>query len=147
MVGLFLNLKERKVTLYDGGNIPFSASTLSTVGNALVKSLELLDKVENRTVRVHDGIFTQNLLVSVATRVQGGGRSWTVDSAGTEQLEAFAWAGFAQGSHGPEEVYACIKRAIWGVGFGGEMQNTDNEMLGLRLLQPDEVEAVVARFC
>lgn len=55
----FLNLKGGESPLYDGGDHPFSTSTLATIGQAVVEILRHLEETKNRAVFVQDLVITQ----------------------------------------------------------------------------------------
>lgn len=156
MVGLFLDIKAHKVTYYDGGDVPFSATTLAHVGDALVRSLEQWHDIRNRIIRVHDGVFTQRQLVKVAQKLQAAATSedqgsieWIEEHASTSELEHAARAKLAAGGElGFQEAYDFIKRAIWGEGYGADMTGTvDNEVLGLSTVREEELEQIIRRYC
>ena len=140
MVGLFLEPENHKVTYYEGGDVPFSTTTLATTGKALAAVTNRWDEFKNRTVRVQDAVVTQRQLVNMAKEVQADGREWTEEHETTLRLED----GAADADPYP---YASIKRAIWGEGLGQKMTGLDNELLGIEELQRGQVKAVVARFC
>ena len=147
MVGLFVDPKNHKVTYYDGGDAKFSATTLANVGKSLAAVFNNWDKVKNRVVRVQDAVVTQKQLVEAAKNVQKDGAEWDISNEDTSLLEKQARESFAKGDPSVEATYNCIKRSIWGAGFGGEMMEVDNDLLGLPQMSKAEVQEVVARYC
>jgi nucleoside-diphosphate-sugar epimerase len=97
-MGFFVNFKERKATLYDGGDRPFSVTRLSTIGAAVVGILTHPEETKNRPVYVHEAVITQNQLIKIAQEVAPG-EKWETQVVSTEKLEKEANKSLA----GPEE--------------------------------------------
>ncbi|KAF9890001.1 hypothetical protein FE257_006681 [Aspergillus nanangensis] len=142
-VGFLMNAKHHTATLYDGGNEPFSATRLSTVGKAVVGILKNLEVTKNRGVYFHDAVVTQNDLIAIARKMDP--QEWMTTFASTAQIEA---AGYEElGKEVPDistAMLGFIARAVWGEGYGGDFTGrVDNELLGLPVLTKTEVEEAV----
>lgn len=145
MVGFLIDLKGQKAELYDGGDRRFSASRTSTVGDAIVAVLNHYEETKNRPVRVHDLVVTQNQLIRIAKKLGKTG-DWDTKVVETAQLEASAYGELSKSEPDPTWPFSFIKRAVWGEGFGGEFQKTDNKVLGLKGLTEAGLEDVVKMF-
>lgn len=148
MVGLLLDVKGRKADLYDGGDVPFSASRTATVGKAIAGVLAHPDQTANRAVRVQDAVVTQRKLWRIAQKVTGTKEEqWTVTETDTAALEAAAYVELSKPSPDANVwAFGFIKRTVWGPGYGSVFSKTDNELLGITEMTDEELEGVVASF-
>lgn len=83
---LQFNLKERKVVILDGGDIRWSATTLETIGLAVVKILQNHDnnQIKNKVLYIHSFLVTQNEVLAALKRATGD--KWHVDHADAQEL-------------------------------------------------------------
>ncbi|KAK6086030.1 oxidoreductase [Seiridium cupressi] len=88
----FMNAKEKRAQLYDGGDRVFSTTTLPTVGKAVCSVLAHLAETENCEVKVHDTSTKLNKLLAMAQRVVGED-GWTISKPLVEQLLSDTWDG------------------------------------------------------
>ncbi|KAI1269537.1 NAD(P)-binding protein [Xylariaceae sp. FL1019] len=141
--GLLLNIPERSVILYDGGNRLLSTSTLETIGKGVVGVLKNPEATKNRGVYIHDTAITMKQLHAWAEKATG--TSWNTQVVSVENdILAPAWA--ATKSESPDFRKAAIPfiiTSIWGEGYGGHFEKVDNELLGLKEMTEAEAEAVV----
>ena len=146
-VGLLLNIKQHKANLYDGGDRPFSVTRLSGIGAAVVGVLKHPEETKNRPVYVHEAVVTQSQMLKIAKDANPS-KTWEEQVVSTEKLEQEALDNLA----GPEEkrnpgvMYNFLFRAIWGKGYGGEFTKTDNELLGVKMMDGDEVKTLVESY-
>jgi uncharacterized protein YbjT (DUF2867 family) len=146
MVGFLLDVKNRHATLYDGGDRVFSTATLPTVGKAVAAVLSKPDETRNRPVYVHDTATTQRALYEYAKKARPG-EEWTEEVVRVDDLLAQAWEELKKEKPDPEKfVMKFVTAAIWGEGYGAHFEETDNELLGIRELTGEEVQAVVQRY-
>ncbi len=83
-----LDVKNRSITLFDGGERKFSTTTWATVGKAVVGVFENLEKTENRAVYIHDAVMTQKQLLEMAKSADPDKKSWDVKTATTAETTA-----------------------------------------------------------
>ena len=146
-VGMIFNFKDRKATLYDGGDRPFSMTRLSGVGTAVVGVLQHPEETKNRPVYVHEVVVTQNQLLKIAQDAAPD-KKWETQVVSTEKMEKDAYEGLT----GPEEkrrpglMYDFLYRAIFGEGYGGEFTKVDNELLGVKMMSDEEVKKLVEAY-
>ena len=141
MVHFLLDLKGRKASLFDGGDRPFSTTTLSGVGKAVAGVLKHPDQTKNRAVYVHEAILTQNGIMKIADGIKPG--VWETTMVDTQTMEEAAREGLKKPDPSPYLTYDFYKRAIWGKGYGGVFEKTDNELVGLKMLSDKEVAEVI----
>lgn len=143
-VGFLVNLKDKKVELYDGGDRPFSTTRLATIGKAVVGILQHPEQTQNRAVYVHDAVVTQNQIIAIAEKKLGGGAKFETTAVKTADLERSSYEELGKPS--PNFGVAMVnfvKRAIWGEGYGGEFEKVDNELLGIEPMSEKAVEELV----
>ena len=139
-----LNWKERKPKLFDGGKNLFSATTLASIGQAVVGVLTHPEETKNRFVYVKDIDISQNQLLEMAKKINPG-KTWEepihVDTA---ELERSSYESLAKGEVTPPVMFAFLFRAIFGPPeYGGRFAKTDNELLGVKGKTEAEVEALL----
>lgn len=142
--GLFINFKEHKATLYDGGDRPFSVTRLAAIGTAVVGVLQHPEETENRPVFVHEAVVTQNQLVNIAKDADPS-KKWEIQNVDTEKLEMETYEALAGPAEkrNPHLYYNFLFRAIFGEGYGGELTEVDNELLGVTMMSDGEVKKLV----
>lgn len=141
----FMNIKDKQISLYDGGDGIFSTTTLPTIGRAVCGVLAHSVETENRTVKVHDVATTQNKLFVMAKKARGPD-GWTVENRSVEAMLGKSWADFKQGKHELPTKLGFIVAASCGQGFGGHFEKTQNELLDIPEMTDDQVQEVVNRL-
>jgi hypothetical protein len=146
LVGFLLDVKNRHATLYDGGDRVFSATTLPTVGKAVAGVLSRPDETRNRPVYVQDTATTQRALYEYARKATPG-EKWTEEVVRIDDLLSQAWAELKKEQPDPDKfVMKFVTAAAWGEGYGAHFEKTDNELLGIREITEEEVQALVQRY-
>ena len=128
-------------SFYDGGDVPFSTTRLSTVGQTVVRVLQHPEETRNRDVCVHDAVVTQLQLARIAEKVTG--KKWDAKVVSTADLEKAAYEELKKPAPNMLVLFGFIFRAIWGEGYGGEFKKVDNEWLGIDLMSEADIEATV----
>ncbi|KAH8160475.1 hypothetical protein CIB48_g7773 [Xylaria polymorpha] len=142
--GLILNIGEKSIALYDGGERYFSATTLESVGKAVVGVLKNPEETKNRAVYVQDVALTQKQIRTIAEKVTGTAWQAKEVSVANEVLPA-AFAELKKENPDPHKfAIPMIIGSIFGEGHGSHFQKLDNELLGLKQFTDAEVEAVLA---
>ncbi|KAL4915236.1 hypothetical protein BDW62DRAFT_219450 [Aspergillus aurantiobrunneus] len=144
--GIILDVKNRAATLYNGGDVPFSATLLKDIARAVVGVIERQDETRNRVVYVHSAVVTQNQLIKYAKEKDG--RSWDVVGKETEEVRRESLAELSKEADVDAamlgfSIVGCLDTE-YGCDFSGRL---DNELLGVRVLSEDEVRGVVQGFC
>ncbi|KAF2721672.1 NAD(P)-binding protein, partial [Polychaeton citri CBS 116435] len=134
VVPFIVNVGTRSAQLFDGGNVPFSTTRVSTVAKAVVRTLRRFDETANKTLFVHDGVTTQNAIISLEKPIMRntGFNGVHVNNAA---LEATAWQDYQTPGVDPMSwVFSFINLSLWSWdGNRGicEHTQTDNGLLGL----------------
>lgn len=148
MVGLFLDAKEHKIDIVDGGDQPMTSTTLAAIGQAVVSVLQHLDETKNRAVYTQSAVVTQNQLLKIVQKLHPGYK-WEITRTNSEDLERIGRAEMEKENPnmflGP---YNLIKRAIFGEGYGAlaPPEKLDNSLLGVHEMTEEELEALVAKI-
>ncbi|OBT68696.1 hypothetical protein VE03_01820 [Pseudogymnoascus sp. 23342-1-I1] len=141
--GFFVDFKSETTTpFYDGGDRPFSTTTLATVARAVVGVLQHVDETRNRVVFVHDRVTTQREILGIAEKLTPG-RKWTPVDVSSADLEAVSQQKFAEGKMDLGALMGFLIRAVFAEGYGGEFVEVDNELLGIPLKTEAELEELV----
>ncbi|KAG0633188.1 hypothetical protein HOY80DRAFT_656103 [Tuber brumale] len=138
---LGIDIPNRKATLLDGGNIPFSTTTLSDVGQSVVGVLTHPEETKDRYVFVQSALTTQNKLLAAAE--EAAGEKFAVVHQNTEEVEREGNEKIAKGDF--SGFIDLIRRGVWGEGYGGDYSDMlDNAIFGVKVLDDAGVEAVVS---
>ena len=141
---LLLNWQESKPRIYDRGTNVFSATTLASVGQAVVGVLAHPDETKNRPVFVKDIDLTQNQLLALAKKVLPG-KTWEEPQfLDTAEMEKSSYASLAKGEINAPVMLAFIIRVMCGpADYGAKFTKTDNELLGVKGKTEADVEALL----
>ncbi|KAK1707559.1 oxidoreductase CipA-like protein [Colletotrichum acutatum] len=136
-MGIILDLKRHTATLYNGGNVSFSATTLEDIASTVL--------ARNRFVYVQSATLTRNQLIEFAKEI--GGKAWETAIMTTEEI----WRqGLVEMEKGPQ---ADINAAMLGFCLCGSFTSDfncdfsshwENNLLGLKGLTEDEVRSLLA---
>ncbi|CAM1503244.1 Fc.00g080200.m01.CDS01 [Cosmosporella sp. VM-42] len=126
-----LNLLTNKPEIINGGDIPFSASMLSTTGDAVVAVLAHPDETKNRSLCIADYVTTQNELLARAKQIAPE-KNWEPVHAKLDDLEAIANDRLSKGIFDIDTFRPYIFRAVFDPTYGGKFDEVDNELIGLK---------------
>ncbi|KAJ5226301.1 hypothetical protein N7468_007526 [Penicillium chermesinum] len=140
--GFFLNLKGDTSRIFDGGNQPFTGTTLASVGQAVVGILTHPEETKNRAVFIKDVETSQNRLLDIAKKIAPG-REWNTEDVNTADVAAYSREQFASGNIDQHAALGFFARAIFGEGYGGALDGRDNELLGVKVTTDAGVEAIL----
>jgi len=143
-VGFIVNPGSHTATLYNGGDIPFSTTTLADVVKAIVGVIENQDATANRILYIHSAVTTQNKLIQYARDIDG--KEWITGVKNTEDVRQESLAELAKGTTGDTQKAMdgfCVC-AMWAAGYGGDFTgHLDNDLVGVKSLNEDELRAIV----
>lgn len=141
-----LDVGARTITLYDGGDVPYEATTLDQVGRAIAMSLNKPEPARNQYVYVNSFTVTQNQVLRGLEKLTG--EKFVVSHGTVEDL----WQGGAvQLKKGqPQGLLAMLGGIIYGKGSLANYSATKglwNERLGLAQESLDEtLESLIAGY-
>ncbi|PMD37523.1 putative isoflavone reductase like protein P3 [Hyaloscypha variabilis F] len=142
-VGFLLDYKEGKPRIFDGGDVPFSATSLPSVGLATVGVLTHYEETKNRQVTVNDIVITQNQLLELAKKAAPQ-KQWSPIPTKTSDLLEATNAAFGKGDHSVAVQYIFV--AMFAEGYGGKLENVENELLGVPGKTLADLEAIYKRI-
>ena len=128
--------------IYDGGDVPFSVSTLDTVADAIVSTLEHVEETKNRSVHVHSIVTTQNRLLELAKEVAPE-KSWERVDYKLDDLTAKSDERLANGNTDFDTFVPYILRAIFDPACGACYAKTDNDLLGVKEASEEDIREVI----
>ncbi len=143
MVGFLMNLKEKSITLFDGGDRVFSTTSLPNLARAVASVLTHLEQTKNRAVYVQDTATTMNKLAAMGKKAVGAD-GWKENIVSVDELVEQGWAELKKDKPNPA-VFAVkfIVASICGEGYGSRFEKLDNELLGLEQMSDAEVQSLV----
>ncbi|KAK3381198.1 hypothetical protein B0H63DRAFT_475082 [Podospora didyma] len=126
-----LAISEAKPIILNGGDLPFSTTTLQSVADAVVGVLTHPAETKNRAVHVHDIVLTQNRLLALAKQVAPN-RDWQPVPADMDTLIAAAGEKMSRGIFDKDSIFSFLYRATFDPACGCAFDATDNELLGIK---------------
>lgn len=143
--GVFLNTKgDKPFPVFDGGDVPFSVTTVDDIGKATAAALTHADQLRNKFVFLHNAAVTQNQLLAYAKEAAPE-KQFKVLTIDTEQLEKESWEKWNAGDHSPEVMRGFMPRVTFGHRMG-VFDQTDNELLGIEQWSNDRLKKFVASY-
>ncbi|KAG0646468.1 Oxidoreductase BOA1 [Hyphodiscus hymeniophilus] len=131
-MNFLLDMKSGKPAIYDGGDQLFSTTTLKSVGQAVVGVLTHPDETKNRAVYVQDMLISQNKLLTIANKIAPEKtKSWEPVPKSLAAIKKASDEALAKGQHSIEVMVPYIFVSLFGEGYGGRMEKTDNDLLGV----------------
>ena len=135
-LGFDLNKKEAKI--WDGGNVPFSTTNLSCIGEALTRILapDYAPDTRNKQVYIESHTTTQKKILEILQKLGGPDTKWTVEKVDGTKVFKEARAKIEGGDVGPGSIYP----AIPALAFGEEYAHADHSKKSWngRLEMPNE---------
>ncbi|CEJ61926.1 hypothetical protein PMG11_10442 [Penicillium brasilianum] len=143
-IGFMVNLKDHSATLYDGGDVPFSATRLATIGQAIVGMVRNLEATKNKNIYFHDIAITQNQLIDISKRIDGKEWSTTVVSTAEVEQKSYNMLKSSDPSEVANSALGFIARACWGAGHGGDFSDKiSNKLLGIPEMSTEDLENLI----
>jgi nucleoside-diphosphate-sugar epimerase len=145
-MGVIVDPVRHIATLYNGGDIPFSATTLADVAKAVIGVVSNQDKTANRLVYVYSALVTQNQLIRYAKGKDM--MEWELVEKNTEMVKLDSFRELQKGDERDVEAAMlgfCVTAmfdAQYGCDFSGKL---DNELLGVREMNEMEIRSLVEK--
>lgn len=129
--------------IFDGGNVPFSISSLDDIGRGVANAVALRNYpgVRNKVLLMHSTVTTQNQLVRYVRELRPDIEWKTVD-ADTESAYAAAQEAYDCGERDPAVLQAFLSRMTFGLGLGLFEQH-DSQLLGIETWWGDRLKSAV----
>ena len=138
--GTIMNLRDKTINLFDGGNRVFSTTTIATIGKAVIGVLTHLKETKNRVLYVQDTATTLQRLSAMGEKATGAD-GWRETIVFVDEMLEEAFAELKKPALGfGLKLY---QAACFGEGYGSHFQKIDNELLGLGQMSDDEVQGVI----
>ncbi|KAI1269558.1 nmrA-like family protein-like protein [Xylariaceae sp. FL1019] len=142
--GFLVNLREKTVKLYDGGDVVFSTTIVADVAKAVTGVLKHYEETINRAVYVQTTETTLKKLAEMAMEATGPeGWKQEVVSAGQLLQEGYDERKKAEPNISiSEHSFICVAGLC--EGYGTHFKHLDNELLGIKQLDDTGLEALVS---
>lgn len=143
--GSIMDLRDKTIDLFDGGNRVFSTTSLPTVGKAIIGVLTHLEETKNRAVYVQDTATTPQKLAAMGEKATGAD-GWKKNVVSVHEMIKQAWADMKKppGRKPPGQFVRKFEQAAsFGEGYGSHFEKNDNELLGLGQMSDAEVQNLV----
>jgi putative NADH-flavin reductase len=136
---LGFNSKKRHARIFDGGDVRFSATTLATIGTAVVRVLQKEDETKNRMLYIQSLSTSQNEILKSMEKATGPG--WTTEQTDSKEYINKVKAELDEDPKNPElnedlVSVVGIVDAMW-----EKLADFSNELLGVGNENLDEVVA------
>ena len=140
--GGLADFADRRMTLRDKGDNRLSVTSLANAGRAVAGILINDRAIKNRVVKVSEVILTQNQVLDVARKLKPEDK-WEVDEIATSALLQDGLDQFSAGDL--SGIMKIIKgTALAGETYGSAYDETDNELLGVKEMNKEDWEKIVA---
>ncbi|KAJ4357155.1 uncharacterized protein N0V89_001730 [Didymosphaeria variabile] len=136
-----MDVKGRKATLYNGGDVRFSATLLGDIAKAVVGVVERREETRDRVVYVQSAVVTQKQLIGYAKEKDG--REWSFTTKGTDEVLGEIEVAVAKGDFHAQFVLSPIVGCSdpeYGCDYSG---HSDNELFGIQEMSEEELRALV----
>jgi uncharacterized protein YbjT (DUF2867 family) len=142
--GLTLDLVGHTATLCNGGDVPFSATTIADIARAVLGVVEHQDETKNRLIFVQSARVTQNQLIRYVKEKDG--KEWDTMVKSSEEVKRELYQELEKGDDA-DEVVVLSKQvfvAMFTPGYGGDFSDRlDNAIVGVKGLSEEGVREVV----
>ncbi|CAL3970270.1 unnamed protein product [Diplocarpon coronariae] len=128
-------------TFYNDGKFVFSATTLASVGQAVVGVLSHPEETKNRSVYVEDLVISQSKLLDLARKVAPS-KEWDPINVNLADLERSANERLAKGDYSLEVMCSYLCVVCFQEGYGSRFEKLDNELLGVKGKTEADVEEI-----
>lgn len=141
------NIAENTATIYDGGNIPYEATTLAQIGRAVVQVLKHPEATKNRHVYLNSFTTTQNEVLRAFEDATS--KKLVVNTASVEELYQDGIKVLkAGGPNAKLGSFAVIASVLYGK--GGNLANYSSKLDNMNIDLPQEnlqevVNTIVAK--
>lgn len=146
-VGFILNPESHTETLYNGGDVSFSTTTLADVAKAILGVIKNKDRTANPILYVHSVVTTQNKLIQYAKEKVS--KEWHMLIKDTEEMRRESLAELAKGTN--VNINAAMHGfcicASWKSEYGCDFSShLDNDLLGVQTMNEDDLRPLVESF-
>lgn len=129
MGSLGFSLKDKKATIFDSGNEPFTGSNLPFIGSAIAAILKNPEITANKYIEIASFITTQNEILKLLEEESGA--KWEVEHKKTEDSQRIADEKLAKGDYSSFGDYLKVYLFADGKGQSAKEGDLANKELGL----------------
>ncbi|KAH7146864.1 putative isoflavone reductase family protein CipA [Dactylonectria estremocensis] len=137
-----INLKDKKISLFDDGTNVIPWTTLSSVGKATAAALLVPEETQNRVVYVHDILKSQKQVAELAKAALGP-EGWEETTVDIRKQFNDAMADFKSGKLSPMVFGTMIQYAASTPALMTKWPRDDNSLVGLNGMSDTEVRDLI----
>ncbi|KAF2151861.1 NAD(P)-binding protein [Myriangium duriaei CBS 260.36] len=131
--------------IFDGGDVPFSATLLSDVGKTVAEILKSPDQYKNRAVEIRSAVVTQNQLLAASKKASVSGKAYPIQHEKTTEVLEQSYKDLQSGQADIQKTMVnFINVAIYSPDYGNVLPENDSKALGIKQLSEQEVDRIVA---
>ncbi|GAQ03176.1 hypothetical protein ALT_0497 [Aspergillus lentulus] len=132
----------RTAVLYDGGEHPFSTTSVASIGKAVAGALKNADATRNRVLHVHDMVLTQKKVLALAKKYNPPAEAWTESDVDAEAELADMVNQISEKGMEMPLVLGLLKAAVFSGKYPSAYKKVDNELLGLGITGEEVLETM-----
>ncbi|GFF56620.1 hypothetical protein IFM61392_06607 [Aspergillus lentulus] len=132
----------RTAVLYDGGEHPFSTTSVASIGKAVAGALKNADATRNRVLHVHDMVLTQKKVLALAKKYNPPAEAWTESDVDAEAELADMVNQISEKGMEMPLVLGLLKAAVFSGKYPSAYKKVDNELLGLGITNEEVLETM-----
>lgn len=134
-------VKQRKCHLQNGGDVPFTLTRMDDYGKAVVGVLANPEKTKNRVIYVEGYRATQRQILKLAHEVVLG--DWQVEVVDMDKNAAIAEQKMLAGQWDIPTVDAMVFKLMFAPGYGGQIDNNENDLVGVTRMTDEELKEII----
>ena len=143
-VGFIVDVARHTATLYNGGDIPFSGTTLADVARAILGVIRNQHETANRNLYIHSTVTTQNKLIDLVKEKDG--KKWRTTVKDTEELRLESLDALKEGNTMAAMDGFCVV-AMFTPEYGCDFsKRLDNELVGVKCMDEADLRKLVQSF-
>lgn len=143
-VGFIIDPAKHTASLYNGGNIRFSATLLNDIAKTILGVIRNQGETANRVVYIHSTVTTQNELIRYASECDG--KTWSTENVETEDVRREIIAHLERGENEAAMLGSSVV-GMWGSAYGGDFSDRlDNELLEINTLADSDLRKLVGSY-
>lgn len=143
--GFMFGISDYKPLIIDDGNLVCSATTVTSIADAVVGILNNPSETRNRDVYIEDIKLTQNKFYELAKKAAPS-KPWEFKYAKLDDLTAGADTEISQWKRTEQAAVPYLYRALLDPEYGGSFTQVDNELLGLKGKTEGDVIEIIKRY-
>ncbi|KAI1075683.1 nmrA-like family protein-like protein [Whalleya microplaca] len=140
-----INLREKSINLWDGGDQLFSTTTLPAVAKTVSEVLKHPNETKNRGLNVQSTAISSRKLLEIGKTVVGSD-GWKLNARSIDDVLEAGYTELKKDHPEPLVRRNFIVAAIFGKDYGGHFPKVDNELLGIEEMTDAQIQNLMESF-